>query len=401
MMDTDSSDDECQDHAPVRIPIGNRPVVFALPGANDLVTNMLQFLGWQPGLCRFSVMDNGEISSKVEETVTNHDVFVVCSRDDVESEVNFSIMRLLLFIGALKSESPFRLTIVLPSLDYARQDRRLRAGEGIASRMLLDLLKTAGADRFLALDLHNEAEAGFAPLGCNLDELSALKYLAHFTRENVREFKDSTKRTLVCPTGGGGMGMTRKMATELGIGFMMVDRIRDGGSGESRGKLKVMSSEPPQSIDAVVIIDDMFDTCGSLAEVCKALRAFAPQSRLYAVATHGYFSANAQDTIRELVQTCCLQWVAVTNTVAQTASSNRFRVGGLHGRLKIVDISKLLAGALMRIYLGASVNVPKFRSIGPVDADNMLQGLRSPTVSLERRATEETRTMPSMSISRS
>jgi len=282
--------------------------------------------------------------------------------------------------------------------DYARQDRRLRAGEGIASRLLLDFIKKAGADRFLAIDLHNEAEAGFAPIGCNLDELSALKYLAHFTRENVSEFKDTNKRTLVCPTGGGGMGMTRKMATELGIGFMMVDRIRDGG-GESKGELKVMSSESPDSIDAVVIIDDMFDTCGSLAEVCEALHVFAPRSRLYALATHGYFSASAQETIRNLVQTCCLQWVAVTNSVTQIASLESFRSNGLCGRLKIVDISKLLAGALMRIYLGASVNVPKFRSIGPLDADNMLQGLRSPRVSLERRATDEARTMPPISIS--
>mmetsp|Transcript_86031 Transcript_86031/g.277861 ORF Transcript_86031/g.277861 Transcript_86031/m.277861 type:complete len:395 (-) Transcript_86031:200-1384(-) len=394
-MDTDSSDDETHEHQPaVRIPLGHRPVVFALPGSRELASKVLFYLGWQEGLCTFKLFGNGEISSKVEETVTNHDVFVLATRDDLDSEMNFSLMQLMLFIGALKGESPYRLTVVVPCLDYARQDRRSSAGEGIAATLMLRCLKTAGADRFLTVDLHNEAEVGFAPGNTVLDELSARRYLASFIRENVEGFDAET--AFVCATSGGGMGMTRRMATELGIGFMMVDRIRPKAGG--KGDLKIMSSEREDTIKSVIVVDDMFDTCGSLAEVCKALQLFAPRARLYAVASHGFFSGNAASVVRELVQSCSLQWIVVTNSVNLTGPRQRFREVGMEDRLRVVDVSRLLAGAMMRIYLGASVNLPKFRDIGPQDEDPMLQGLTSPKLALERRHTEGSQVPPPLAI---
>lgn len=72
--------------------------------------------------------------------------------------------------------------MILPSLEYARQDRRLVAGEAIPPKLLLRLMRTSGADRFIVMDLHNDAEAAFSPTGAVLDEISADKYLAHFIR---------------------------------------------------------------------------------------------------------------------------------------------------------------------------------------------------------------------------
>lgn len=47
-------------------------------------------------------------------------------------------------------------------LEYARQDRKLVAGEAIAPKLLLRCCRTAGATRFVTLDLHNQAEAAFS-----------------------------------------------------------------------------------------------------------------------------------------------------------------------------------------------------------------------------------------------
>jgi hypothetical protein len=49
-------------------------------------------------------------------------------------------------------------------LEYARQDRKLVAGEAIAPKLLLRCIRTAGATRFVTLDLHNQAEAAFSDL---------------------------------------------------------------------------------------------------------------------------------------------------------------------------------------------------------------------------------------------
>merc|ERR1712066_722107 len=112
-------------------------------------------------------------------------------------------------LDALKSEAPHRITVVLPSLEYCRQDRKFEAGEAIAPKLLLHLMVTAGADRFVTIDLHNQAESGFSPVHIALDELTCEKYLAHFIRQNVPNIEDEA--TLVCATDAGGAKRTRRM----------------------------------------------------------------------------------------------------------------------------------------------------------------------------------------------
>ncbi|CAK0868406.1 unnamed protein product [Prorocentrum cordatum] len=93
-----------------------------------------------------------------------------------------------MMLDALKSEAPHRITVVLPCVEYARQDRKFEAGEAIAPKLFFHLMVTAGADRFVTMDLHNQAESGFSPAHAALDELSAEKYLASFIRENIPGF---------------------------------------------------------------------------------------------------------------------------------------------------------------------------------------------------------------------
>mmetsp|Transcript_20804 Transcript_20804/g.43169 ORF Transcript_20804/g.43169 Transcript_20804/m.43169 type:complete len:408 (+) Transcript_20804:3-1226(+) len=356
-------------YAALRIPLGHPPVVLSMPGGHDLAATTIAHLGWRLGSCSFKKFNNGEISVKVEQPVTNADVYIVHGRDELATETNFAIMQLMLLIDAVRGESPYRLTVVLPCLDYARQDRRLVAGESIPPKLLLRCMKTAGADRFLAVDLHNQAEAAFCPVGTVLDELCSDKYLADFIRCNVPNF--SQDRMVVCATDGGGLKFTRHMADELRVGFMMVERFRKkvGGVGE----IRLIADADPESIDAIIIVDDMFDTCGNMASVCIALHEFAPSAKLYAIAPHGYFSAEAHKQIKKLVEGCNLEWIAVTNSVAQTAALRRFDGVGLRSRLKVIDISKLLAGAILRVHLGHSVNLPKFRNLCPSTHDPMLQ----------------------------
>lgn len=354
----------------VRIPLGHPPLVFGLPGSQELLGKALGHLSWQPGSCKFKKFENGEISVKLEQSVTNHDVFVLLARNDSENEVNFSLMRLMFLIDAIRGESPYRLTVVLPCLEYARQDRRMVAGEAIPPKLMLRCMRTAGADRFLTMDLHNQAEAAFSPAGAVLDELSADKYLADFIRNNVEGF--DCDRVLVCATNGGGMKFTRRMADELRTGFMMADRFRPKAGGPGEMKLIASAASAASSIESIVVVDDMFDTCGSLAVVCEALKNFAPNAKLYAVATHGYFSGDAHGQSKKLVESCGLEWLAVTNSIDQSGAIQRFASAGLRDRLKVVDVSRLLAGAILRIHLGESVNLPKFKNLCSSSVDSVL-----------------------------
>merc|ERR1712087_116131 len=169
-------------------------------------------------------------------------------------------------------------------------------GEAIAPKLLLHLMVTAGAGRFLTIDLHNPAECGFSPAHAALDELSADKYLANFLRSEIPNWAPG--ETLVCATDAGGAKRTRKMADELQVGFMMADKFRPK-AGEV-GQVKIIS-DASLSPKNIIINDDMYDTCGSLTKVVEAVHKFAPQAKLYAVGTHGYFSEGAHEKIKAMV----------------------------------------------------------------------------------------------------
>lgn len=353
--------------AGVHVPVGHPPVVFATQGNGELSEKVVSHLSWSLGKVRFRTFSNGEISVKLEQSVANHDVFVICSRDDCECEMNFMLMQLLILLDALKSEAPHRITVVLPCVEYARQDRKFEAGESIAPKLLLHLMVTAGADRFITIDLHNQAESGFSPAHAPLDELTSEKYMAEFIRDQLPDF--SPEDTLACATDAGGAKRTRRFADELGVGFMMVDRFR-AKAGEV-GRMKIISdtSLNPKN---VIIFDDMFDTCGSLVKVVEAVHAFAPQARIFAAATHGYFSKDAHEKIAKMISDSGLEWVAVTNCISQRMPRQKFQSVGIADRLKVVDVSRLVAGAIIRMHLGASVNLPKFRQLGPTSPDQLL-----------------------------
>jgi len=343
--------------------VGHPPVVFCTPGNRDLCEKVVAHLSWTIGRVRFRTFANGEISVKLEQSVANNDVFVICSRDDCEAEINFTLMQLLILLDALKSEAPHRITVVLPCVEYSRQDKKFEAGEPIAPKLLLHLMVTAGADRFVTLDLHNQAECGFSPAHNVLDELTCERYLANFIREAIPGF--STEETLVCATDAGGAKRTRKMADELQVGFMMADKFRQSAGEDGQVKIISDASLNPRN---VIIVDDMYDTCGSLVKVAEAVHSYVPGARLFAVGTHGYFSKDAAEKIKS----SRLEWIAVTNCIAQRASEKKFAAAGIADKLRVVDVSRLIAGAIIRIHLGASVNLPKFRQLGPLNPDPLL-----------------------------
>src|SRR6476620_6310170 len=101
---------------------------------------------------------NGEIFVRFEESVRGSDAFVVQS---CGVPINTWVMETLIMIDALKRASAKRITVVLPFYPYARQDKKHRGREPISARLIADLLKTAGAQRLMTVDLHTDQIQGF------------------------------------------------------------------------------------------------------------------------------------------------------------------------------------------------------------------------------------------------
>src|SRR5438270_9682427 len=124
----------------------------------ELAEEIGQVLGVAPTPMDAYDFANGEIFVRYQESVRGSDAFVVQS---VVQPVNKWLMESLIMVDALKRGSAKRITMVLPFYPYARQDKKHRGREPISARLVADLLKTAGANRILTVDLHTAQIQGF------------------------------------------------------------------------------------------------------------------------------------------------------------------------------------------------------------------------------------------------
>ncbi len=129
---------------------------------------------------------NGEIFVRPNESVRGSDAFVIQS---LTTPINHWVMETLILVDALKRASAKRITVVAPFYPYARQDKKHRGREPISARLIADLLKTAGADRIMSIDLHTAQIQGF--FDGPVDHLFALPLLAEYVARSSTRARTS------------------------------------------------------------------------------------------------------------------------------------------------------------------------------------------------------------------
>jgi ribose-phosphate pyrophosphokinase len=177
--------------------------IFSGTANEPLADEVCQFLGMQRGQAQVIRFADGEAYVQIQENVRGADVFVMqptCraahSNGAKSTSVDEHLMELLLMIDALKRASARRITAVMPYFGYARQDRKDKPRSPISSKLVADLLTTAGAHRALIVDLHTPQLQGF--FNIPVDHLFASPVLVdHFRKLNLPNL------TVVSPDAGG------------------------------------------------------------------------------------------------------------------------------------------------------------------------------------------------------
>jgi len=132
--------------------------IFSGTANEPLADEICNFLGMQRGQAQVIRFRDGECYVQIQENVRGADVFVL---QPTCRPVDEHLMELLLMIDALKRASARRITAVIPYFGYARQDRKDKPRSPISSKLVADLLTTAGAHRALIVDLHTPQLQGF------------------------------------------------------------------------------------------------------------------------------------------------------------------------------------------------------------------------------------------------
>jgi ribose-phosphate pyrophosphokinase len=227
---------------------------------------------------------NGEIYVRFQESARGSDAFVIQSHT---APINKWIMEQLIMIDALKRASAKRITVVVPFYGYARQDKKHRGREPISARLIADLLKTAGADRILTVDLHTDQIQGF--FDGPVDHLFALPLLADYVAGKV----DRDKLTVVSPDAGR-VRVADRWCDRLGAPLAIVHKRRDPDVANQVTVHEVVGDVKDR---ICVLVDDMIDTGGTICAAADALFANGAAD-VIVTATHGVLSGPAADRLK-------------------------------------------------------------------------------------------------------
>ena len=250
---------------------GKNIKIFAGNSHQQLAQDIADILGVSVGKSKVSKFSNGEISVDIDESVRGAHVFVVQPTAD---PVNDSLMELLIMIDAFKRASAGKITAVIPHYAYARQDRKAKARQPITAKLVANLIRTAGADRVLTMDLHATQIQGFFDIP--VDHLEGVPLIANY----IKELDIDPEELVAVSPDIGGVKRARNFAEKLHIPLAIVDKRRP-----KPNVSEVMNVIGDIKGKKVVMIDDMIDTAGSIVNAAEALMKMGAKE-VYASCTH-------------------------------------------------------------------------------------------------------------------
>jgi ribose-phosphate pyrophosphokinase len=304
--------------------------VFSGNSNLSLAEKICASLGVPLGAAKVKTFSDGEIMVEIGENVRGRDIYVVQSTC---SPTNNNLMELLIMMDALKRASSATITAVIPYYGYARQDRKVAPRTPITSKLVADLITTAGADRVVTIDLHAGQIQGF--FNIPVDNL----YAAPVILEHLKKNFPNGEAVMVSPDAGG-TERARAFAKRLGCTLAVIDKRRTGPNvaevmhliGDVRGK-------------AAIILDDMIDTAGTLTQAARALKEHGARS-IHACATHGVLSGPAI----ERINASPIEEVLITDTIPLGEKTE------MTGKVRVLSVAELLAEAIRRIHEDESVS---------------------------------------------
>lgn len=305
--------------------------IFAGSSSKRLGAQMCDLLDVPLGDCRIERFADGEVFIEIGENVRGTDVYVVQSTC---SPANENLMELLIIIDALKRASAKSICAVIPYYGYARQDRKIAPRTPITSKLVADLLSSAGADRVLSVDLHAGQIQGFFDVP--FDHLFAKPVLWRHMERNTRE---EDKVVLVSPDAGG-VERARSYAKMIGADLAIIDKRRPAAN-----VARVMNIIGDITGAHAILLDDMIDTAGTITQAAVALMENGAKS-VDAYATHPVLSGPALQRLEESP----LRRVVVTDTIPLVEAARSCP------KIEVLSIAPLLAKAIRRIHLGESVS---------------------------------------------
>jgi ribose-phosphate pyrophosphokinase len=191
----------------------------------------------------------------------------------------------LLMCDALKRNGVTKISVVIPYLAYARQDKVFLPGEPVSTRVIGQSLKCSGVDEAFVVEAHSREAVEALGLNCvNVDVTKSLT-------KAVAEL--GAKPQVVVAPDQKASRRAEMIADELGLEVMVFSKTRDKTTGQVSTAPAVEANVNGKT---VVFVDDIISTGGSIASAARLLRARGAAA-MFAVCVHALMVGGAEDLL--------------------------------------------------------------------------------------------------------
>jgi ribose-phosphate pyrophosphokinase len=281
------------------------------------------------GALEIKKFSDGEIWVKYGENVRGSDVYLVQSTNPPAE----NLMELLIMLDAAKRASAKRITAIIPYFGYARQDRKDQPRVAITSKLVANLITSAGADRVITMDLHTPQIQGFFDIPFDHLYGSIVFY---------NELKHLSNNLAVISPDVGGIKMARAYANKLNASLVVSDKRRPTANvaeiahiiGDVDGK-------------DVLLVDDLIDTAGTFKGTVESLKKRGAK-HIYASVTHPVLSGPAVDRILD----SDIEKLFVLDTLPVDDD----KLARLGNKIQVLSASAIFAEAILRINKNESIS---------------------------------------------
>ena len=290
--------------------------VFSGRATKDLAKKIALSFGKNLGNVIVTEFSDGEFEPSFEETVRGQDVFLIQSTMPPTE----NLFELLLMIDAARRASAKSVTAVIPYFGFARQDRKSKPRVAIGAKMIANMLRSAGVDRIMTMDLHADQIQGFFEVP--VDHLYASTIFIPYLQT-----VDTGNLIMAAPDAGGAK-RANSYAKKLNLGLAMCHKQRKVAN--EVAEMTVIGDVKGKD---VILVDDMVDTAGTLTKAADMFMANGATS-VRAFCTHAVLSGPAI----ERIENSSLTELVVTDSIPIKENSSKIKV--LSVALLYADVMK-------------------------------------------------------------